>query len=126
MKDGSLGCGCNKTFCVYCFLKDFSARKMAIWINKHGISRWGSTFELQMHLVEEYALQKNLDPEFDYPDFMAFLEANLYIGKKCPYCCKTCIWKSTEVPEVVDGKITFHAPKFVRADDLPAPEPVDE
>ena len=124
MPESSLGCNCGKKICVQCFLHDFEVRKVAIWMNEHGMSQWEDETTLTMFLATEFQRENELEtPEevFVHPAFVEFFEANYHVGKRCPFCNKTCVWKVNKVPQVLPstGRLTFFSPCYVQP--LPMP-----
>ena len=124
MPESSLGCNCGKKICVQCFLHDFEVRKVAIWMNEHGMSQWEDETTLTMFLATEFQRENELEtPEevFVHPKFQEFFEANYHVGKRCPFCNKTCVWNVNKVPQVLPstGRLTFFSPCYVQP--LPMP-----
>ena len=123
MPDSSLGCGCDGKICVPCFLHDFETRKVPIWLNEHGMSQWADPITLQMHLVEEFEAQYETDNAMEHPEFEKFLLANFHIGKRCPFCNQTAVWKLDTQPQILEstGRLTFFAPFYVQRRPMPLP-----
>ena len=126
MAESSVGCGCGGKICVPCFLRDFDTRRVPIWLNEHGMSQWTDPFTLQMHLVEEFATKYEIetpDAVLEHPEFEKFLLANFHIGKRCPFCNQTAVWKLNETPQVMEstGRLTFFAPIYVQRRPMPLP-----
>ena len=126
MADSSLGCGCDGKICVPCFLHDFETRKVPIWLNEHGMSQWADPITLQMHLVEEFATKyeiSTMEAAMEHPEFEKFLLANFHIGKRCPFCNQTAVWKLDTQPQILEstGRLTFFAPFYVQRRPMPLP-----
>ena len=129
MPESSLGCNCGKDICVQCFLTDFDNRKVPLWLNEHGMSLWEDPIALSAYLVVEFNIENELetvDEAYAHPKFEEYLLANFHIGKKCPFCCQTVVWKLDKVPQIIEGRLTFHAPFCVQPLPLPASEPLEE
>jgi hypothetical protein len=124
MPQSSLGCGCANEICVECFLKDWDSRRVAIWLDEHGMSQWDNPLELQNVLEEMFETENDTDDAFAHPKFEEFLLANMHVGKKCPFCCQTCVWKLNQVPQILQttGRLTFYEPCFVQ----PLPMPLQQ
>ena len=83
--------------------------------------------ELDRILIEEFKyyhpeLQDNTNEEvYDHPAYQEFLLDNYHIGKRCPFCNQTCVWTLDNVPELIDGQLTFYPPCCVQPAPAPAP-----
>ena len=124
MPESSLGCGCGKDICVPCFMKDFESRRVPIWLNEHGMSKWDDDLQLQNHLVDSFQVENELETfeeAFDHPKFEEYLLANFHLGKKCPFCGQMCVWQLDQTPRVLPstGRLTFYAPCYIQP--LPMP-----
>ena len=122
MPESSLGCGCGNDICVQCFYTDFQARQVPILINEFGMSQWDDEVELNMYLEGEF--QETNDPESDSYDaeFETYLLEHFHVGKRCPFCNQTCIWRLDQTPRVLPetGRLTMWSPVGVQR--LPMPQ----
>ena len=122
MPEKSLGCGCGNDICVQCFCTDFQTRQKPIWLNEHGMSQWDDYLELQMHLEDMFVETHDPESETYDAEFEAYLQKNMHVGKRCPFCNQTCIWKIDETPRVLPatGRLTMWSPVAVQP--LPMPQ----
>ena len=135
----SLGCSpCTGEICNSCFCKDLEERSKVFYVTQNPgsedgqrlISNWPSMMELGEYLCTEKDLTEEEDEQLHFA-----IEANnesgdetlvqqwlhmmknkyVQIGRTCPFCRATCMWKMEELPHIspTTNMLTFHSPSNV-------------
>ena len=117
MPESSLECGCGNNICVPCFVTDFQARHTFLYIGVGAISQWEDHTQLTRFLADVFEKEHEGDEKTDEEcktSFETYLLDHMYIGKKCPFCNQTGIWKQNRTPRVIEGRLKLYSPWGVR------------
>jgi hypothetical protein len=85
-------------------------------------SKWEDRDALAEHVRGMFEDNVEYEPEEFPVAFATYALHRIKFGKPCPFCGKTCIWRSDKLPHVspATGKLTFHAPDQVCRTSFPA------
>ena len=87
-------------------------RKKPYMVNEQGVSKWENPEELDAFLRTTFAEQEDYNEANWEALYDAYILEHFYVGKPCPYCNTTVLWKLTETPGInpTTGRMTFYAP----------------
>lgn len=120
----TMACDCSGLMCNTCWVTDFANRKKAFLITSDGeetvVTCWGDANTLIDHLSLLFAenpigITVDSSPEDIDAKFTEFVNERYWMGRSCPFCKVTCLWKHMNVPSynLQTMRVTVNSPEMV-------------